>query len=49
MTSTRSFRLEEIDERPKKRELERTIRAAGWRTAMCLRIVAPSLVMTTSP
>lgn len=27
----------------------RTMRAAGCRTAMCLRIVAPSLVMTTSP
>lgn len=26
-----------------------TIRAAGCNTAMCLRIVAPSLVMTTSP
>jgi hypothetical protein len=26
-----------------------TIRAAGCRTAMCFKIVAPSLVMTTSP
>ena len=28
---------------------EHTIRAAGCKTAMCFRIVAPSLVMTTSP
>jgi hypothetical protein len=30
-------------------EHELTIRAAGCKTAICLRIVAPSLVMTTSP
>lgn len=33
----------------RERLLERTILAAGWSTCICFRMVAPSLVMVTSP
>lgn len=41
--------IREQREKERRRTAKRTIRAAGCRTAMCFKIVAPSLVMTTSP